>query len=47
MLQPFYDNNIMFERKKKSYNRETLRKHVTGQNHSVIAKLRILQGLKG
>ena len=33
--------------RKKSNNRETLEKHVTWHNHFVIAKFRIIKGLKG
>ena len=41
----FYDKNIIFDEKKNS-NRETLVKHVTWQNHSVIAKFKMLKCLK-
>ena len=44
MLQLFYDKIIMFQRKKNN-NRETLQ-HATWQNHSVIARFRVLKGLK-
>ena len=44
MLQLFYDKIIMFQRKKNN-NRETLQ-HATWQNHSFIARFRVLKGLK-
>ena len=45
MKQLFYDKNIMFNRKKIN-NRNTLAKYFTWQKHSVIAKFKILKGLK-
>ena len=46
MSNLFYDENIMFVREKTQY-QISLGKHATWQNHSAIAKYKILKCLKG
>ena len=43
----FYDKNVIKLFERKNNNIKTLAKHVKQQNHFVIAKSRILQGLIG